>query len=41
VDEAIRYNPDLEKFLAQGKAERTDLPSGYGGLAQILGPGKS
>jgi flagellum-specific ATP synthase len=41
VDEAIRYNPDLEKFLAQGKAERTDLPSGYGGLAQILGLGKS
>ncbi len=37
VDEAIRYNPDLEKFLAQGKAERTDLAGGYGGLSQILG----
>jgi flagellum-specific ATP synthase len=37
VDEAIRYNPDLEKFLAQGKGERTDLAGGYGGLSQILG----
>jgi flagellum-specific ATP synthase len=37
VDEAIRYNPDLERFLAQGKTERTDLGSGYVQLAEILG----
>jgi flagellum-specific ATP synthase len=37
VDEAIRYNPDLERFLAQGKTERTDLGSGYAQLAEILG----
>jgi flagellum-specific ATP synthase len=37
VDEAIHYNPDLERFLGQGKTERTDLPTGYGQLAEILG----
>jgi flagellum-specific ATP synthase len=37
VDEAIRYNPDLERFLAQGKTERTDLPTGYAQLAEVLG----
>lgn len=37
VDEAIRYNPDLERFLAQGKTERTDLRTGYAQLAEILG----
>ncbi len=37
VDEAIRYNPDLERFLAQGKTERADLPTGYAQLAEILG----
>ena len=37
VDEAIRYNPDLERFLSQGKTERTDLASSYAQLAEILG----
>ncbi len=37
VDEAIHYNPDLERFLAQGKTERTSLPEGYAQLAEILG----
>jgi flagellum-specific ATP synthase len=37
VDEAIRYNPDLERFLSQGKTERVDLPGSYGQLAEILG----
>jgi flagellum-specific ATP synthase len=37
VDEAIKYNPDLERFLAQGKSEHADIPSGYTLLAEILG----
>jgi len=37
VDAAIRYHPALEAFLAQAKAERADLASGYAALAQILG----
>jgi flagellum-specific ATP synthase len=37
VDEAIHYNPDIERFLAQGKTERTDLATGYGQLAEVLG----
>jgi flagellum-specific ATP synthase len=37
VDEAIHYNPDLERFLSQGKTERSDIASGYGQLAEILG----
>lgn len=37
VDEAIRYNPDLERFLSQGKNERADLRESYAQLAQILG----
>jgi flagellum-specific ATP synthase len=37
VDEAIRYQPALEKFLAQQKGERADLASGYAALARILG----
>ena len=37
VDEAIHYNPDLERFLSQGKVERADIASGYGQLAEILG----
>ncbi len=36
VDEAIRYYAALEGFLAQDKAERTDLAAGYGQLAEIL-----
>jgi len=40
IDEAIRYQPDLERFLAQGKGDRADLTSGYQGLTKILeGPG--
>jgi flagellum-specific ATP synthase len=37
VDEAIRYNPDLERFLSQGKTERADLAGSYQQLAEILG----
>jgi len=37
VDESIHYFPQLEKFLAQRKDERTDLAAGYGELADILG----
>ncbi len=37
VDEAIRYNPDLERFLSQGKNERADLAGSYALLAEILG----
>jgi flagellum-specific ATP synthase len=37
VDEAIKYYPALDRFLAQPKAERTDLESGYRALAEILG----
>ena len=34
VDEAIRLNPDLESFLAQGKEESTSILHGYQRLAQ-------
>jgi flagellum-specific ATP synthase len=37
VDEAIKYQPDLEKFLTQRKTERSQLAEGYAGLAEILG----
>ncbi|MFQ5773267.1 MAG: flagellar protein export ATPase FliI [Kiloniellaceae bacterium] len=37
IDEAIHYQPQLEAFLSQGKAERCDLASGYAALAGILG----
>jgi len=37
VDEAIRYYPALEAFLAQDKNERSDLAGGYAALAEILG----
>jgi flagellum-specific ATP synthase len=37
VDEAILYQPELEKFLSQQKGERVDLPTGYASLAEILG----
>ena len=37
VDEAIRYYPELETFLAQSKDERCGLADGYAGLAAILG----
>jgi flagellum-specific ATP synthase len=41
VDEAIRYFPDLEKFMAQSKDERCLLADGYKGLAAILGMTKA
>lgn len=37
IDEAIRYQPDLEAFLSQGKGERSDIETGYAAMAQILG----
>jgi flagellum-specific ATP synthase len=37
VDQAIELYPALEDFLAQGKNEHADLPSGYAALAHILG----
>jgi flagellum-specific ATP synthase len=37
VDEAIHYYPEIEKFLDQRKHEKTDLPTCYRELAQILG----
>jgi flagellum-specific ATP synthase len=40
VDEAIKYQPDLEKFLTQRKDERSQLPDGYAGLSGILGMAK-
>ncbi|HML14845.1 MAG TPA: flagellar protein export ATPase FliI [Xanthobacteraceae bacterium] len=38
VDEAIRLHEPLERFLAQGKDESTDLTQGYAWLEQILRP---
>jgi flagellum-specific ATP synthase len=37
VDRAIQFNPALENFLRQRKDERSDISSGYEGLANILG----
>jgi flagellum-specific ATP synthase len=37
IDEAIRYYPEIESFLAQDRAERSDLARGYAELAEILG----
>jgi flagellum-specific ATP synthase len=39
VDEAIRLQPALDAFLAQGKKEATNLTDGYRRLAQILTAG--
>ncbi len=36
VDEAIRYHPKLESFLAQDKGERCPLQEGYAQLARAL-----
>ena len=36
VDEAIFYYPMIEKFLAQGKTEKTTLAEGYQQLDEIL-----
>ncbi len=37
IDEAIHYYPALEAFLAQDRAERSELAGGYAQLAEILG----
>ncbi len=37
IDEAILHQPRLETFLSQARAERSDLTSGYAGLAEIIG----
>lgn len=37
VDEAVHYYPAIEAFLSQTKADKTDLSTGYGRLAEILG----
>jgi len=37
IDEAIHFNPMLEKFLTQSKTDATKLVDCYAGLAQILG----
>ncbi|WP_439817367.1 flagellar protein export ATPase FliI [Zavarzinia sp. CC-PAN008] len=36
VDEAIRYQPQLNRFLSQGKREQSTLAQGYAELAAIL-----
>jgi flagellum-specific ATP synthase len=41
VDEAIRLQPALDAFLAQGKKEATNLADGYQRLAQILSVGST
>jgi flagellum-specific ATP synthase len=38
VDEAIRYQPALERFLTQGQRERSSLEEGYTDLTNILAP---
>lgn len=37
VDEAIKYNEPLEKFLSQRPQDRSTLAEGYAQLAQVLG----
>jgi flagellum-specific ATP synthase len=37
IDEAIEHQPQLEAFLSQARAERSDLASGYAGLTEIIG----
>jgi len=36
VDEAIRFYPAIEAFLAQRKEERSDFAAGYDALAELL-----
>jgi flagellum-specific ATP synthase len=38
VDEAIRFYPAIEAFLAQKKDERTDFATAYAALADLLAP---
>ena len=37
IDQAILHQPRLEAFLGQRRAERSDLATGYAGLAEIIG----
>jgi flagellum-specific ATP synthase len=37
VDEAVKYMPAIEKFLNQGKMERSDMQGVYAQLAQAIG----
>ena len=37
IDEAIQYHAQLEEFLSQTPAERSEFASGYAALAEILG----
>ena len=36
TDEAIHYQPQLERFLAQNKAEKSEIAQGYNDLAAIF-----
>jgi flagellum-specific ATP synthase len=40
IDRAIELNPEFERFLGQGKDERTGIDEGYGELARILNGGR-
>lgn len=40
VDRAIRYQPELEAYLSQGKGETTNRDTGFAMLAEILGKGE-
>jgi flagellum-specific ATP synthase len=37
IDEAIRYYPQIEAFLSQDRAERSDFAAAYNELAEVLG----
>lgn len=37
VDEAIKLYPEIERFLSQRREDRSDLGTGYGQLAAIVG----
>ena len=41
IDEAIRHRDGLEKFLGQGKTERSDLAAGYAALSKVVGTPKA
>ncbi len=40
IDEAIKHRDGLERFLGQGKTERSELAAGYATLAKIVGTPK-
>jgi flagellum-specific ATP synthase len=41
IDEALKYQPSLEKFLSQDKNERATLADCYAELAAVLGVGEN